>query len=142
MKDAERIENMATSADQMRTTIPCHYKDGEFAGTLHYREGSWEWEAAPDAAPAQPHYIPDDVGFVYFVGASDGAIKIGWALDPGTRLQSLQCGSPVTLSILAIAGGGRRQELEYHRQFKEHRIRGEWFARAPEILAEIEALAQ
>jgi hypothetical protein len=37
--------------------------------------------------------------------------------------------------------GGRRAERELHRRFEAHRLRGEWFAPVPELLAFVETLA-
>lgn len=76
----------------------------------------------------------------YFVGSDVGAIKIGYSIDPKTRLISLQSGSPVSLRILALAPGGEARESAYHIQFREHRLHGEWFERHPDILAEIARL--
>lgn len=77
---------------------------------------------------------------VYFIAAEDGPIKIGKALDPVARLRTLQTSHPVPLSILAICGGGDDREREYHMRFEAHRLQGEWFARHPDILAEIERI--
>lgn len=76
----------------------------------------------------------------YFIGAADGPVKIGHAIDPASRLKTLQAGSPVILSILATARGGEAREGAYHSQFAAHRLHGEWFARCPAILAEIARL--
>lgn len=78
--------------------------------------------------------------FVYFVGASIGAIKIGTSRRLERRLSDLQRGSPVILGFLAITVGGKDTESEYHRLFATHRAHGEWFERHPDILAEIERL--
>jgi hypothetical protein len=79
--------------------------------------------------------------FIYFVGGDVGAIKIGLAIDPKKRLQSLQCGSPIPLSILATTPGDKKLEYLYHLRLREHRLHGEWFDRHPNVLAEIERLA-
>jgi hypothetical protein len=78
---------------------------------------------------------------VYFIASESGPIKIGMALDPEKRLKGLQTSHHEKLMILATCSGGRDQEWTYHKQFAEHRINGEWFARVPEILSEIERLA-
>jgi hypothetical protein len=77
---------------------------------------------------------------VYFIGAQSGPIKIGIAVNPKARLSGLQTSHHERLELLATCGGGMGQEKRYHYQFKEHRLSGEWFARAPEILAEIDRL--
>jgi len=78
---------------------------------------------------------------VYFIAGDVGAIKIGSTFDPVSRLNTLQCGSPIPLKILAVTDGGTTQERAYHKRFAAHRLHGEWFERCPEILAEIERLA-
>ncbi len=77
---------------------------------------------------------------VYFIGAADGPIKIGMSVNPTARLRGLQTAYPYELRILAISEGGGVGELAYHRQFSAHRLHGEWFARCPEIEAEIARL--
>lgn len=83
-------------------------------------------------APTEPR--------IYFIGGDEGPIKIGYALRPQVRLRTLQIGSPFDLIILAEAPGGAEAERAYHVRFAQHRLRGEWFARHPDILAEIEAV--
>lgn len=105
------------------------------------------------AAQGVAHYVPDldaHDGFedrgrarahcIYFIGAESGPVKIGKAVCPFTRLKCLQTAHHERLTLLAICEGGAGRERGYHRQFKEHRIRGEWFARSPELVAEIERL--
>lgn len=79
-------------------------------------------------------------GFVYFIGGEVGAVKIGFAVSPKSRLGDLQCGSPIKLEILATVAGMPRDERDYHKRFAAHRLHREWFERVPEILAEIERL--
>ena len=79
-------------------------------------------------------------GWVYFVQAPCGSIKVGRARDVQFRLRELQCANPNKLVLLAVALDGGR-ETEYHRRFAEHRMLGEWFAPHADILAEIERLA-
>ena len=76
----------------------------------------------------------------YFIGASEGPVKIGFSIDPPSRLRSLQYSSPVRLSILAMARGGPKRESAYHRQFQDIRLYGEWFERTPSLQAEIDRL--
>ncbi|ASY45384.1 hypothetical protein CJD35_13775 [Sphingobium xenophagum] len=80
---------------------------------------------------------------IYFIGCgAEGPIKIGIAAKPRDRLNGLQTGHHETLYLLATAAGGRAGELEYHQRFKSAHLRGEWFSRHPDILAEIERLNQ
>lgn len=81
-----------------------------------------------------------DTRAVYFIGWDDGPVKIGVAGDPKIRLATLQTACPYDLRIEAVTTGGITTEREYHCRFAGHRLRNEWFARAPEIQAEIERL--
>jgi hypothetical protein len=82
-------------------------------------------------------------GTIYFIGCDGVArIKIGYSQSEAVRLADLQCGSPVTLSILATVTGTMDNERDYHARFAAHRLHGEWFERCPEIEAEIERLKQ
>jgi excisionase family DNA binding protein len=73
-------------------------------------------------------------GFVYFLAAIDGPIKIGFARDVSERLAALQIANPHPLRLLASLPGTVRLERALHRRFAEHRLRGEWFRPAPELL--------
>lgn len=77
---------------------------------------------------------------VYFIGSNDGPVKIGIAANPQARLSNLQTGHHEKLRIFAICDGGAEQEKAYHKRFAAHRLSGEWFARCPEIEAEIARL--
>lgn len=76
---------------------------------------------------------------VYFI-RSPTAVKIGMAKDANRRLTVLQTSHPEELALVATVPGGRELEAEYHARFAEHRVRGEWFAPHPDLLAHIEAL--
>jgi hypothetical protein len=70
-----------------------------------------------------------DEALVYFIQAEHGGpIKIGIAADPHERLRELQVGSPYRLVIRMTRRGGVAAERRYQRQFKAHRLSGEWFA--------------
>lgn len=78
---------------------------------------------------------------VYFIGIEpDGPIKIGTAINVKERLCTLQTAVPMPLSILATCEGGRAKEREYHSRFAHARMRGEWFERVPDLLAELSGL--
>jgi hypothetical protein len=76
-------------------------------------------------------------GWVYFIQSEEAAsIKIGWTnVSPSRRLGACQTGCPTELELLAAMPGSRGLERALHRRFDEYRIRGEWFADAPEIWA-------
>lgn len=80
---------------------------------------------------------------VYFVEMGEGGpIKIGKAVNVQKRVCQLQVGLPLPLRLLAVCDGGRAKEREYHARFASACIRGEWFERVPDLLAEISALEQ
>lgn len=66
----------------------------------------------------------------YAIEAGTGEIKLGIALHPERRLRELSTGSPVELRLLGSIPAGRTVERLLHETFKEHRIRGEWYAAA------------
>jgi len=76
----------------------------------------------------------------YFIGAEVGPVKIGYSQCPSIRLAQLQRSSPVPLSILAAAYGGKDRERAYHFEFAEFRLHNEWFERDAAIISEIEKL--
>lgn len=81
-------------------------------------------------------------GCVYFIEAGEGGpIKIGKTGCLKNRLSTLQIASSAVLRVLATAPGRTHRELAYHVQFADARLNGEWFARTPEIEAEIARLA-
>jgi len=75
---------------------------------------------------------------IYFIQIDDnGPIKIGKAGDPHKRRCELQVAHHRELIIRHIEVPERdaaEREKELHGQFKAHRIRGEWFRPAYEIL--------
>ncbi len=67
-------------------------------------------------------------GSIYCIGERPGAaVKVGYAVDPQTRLVLLQCGNPAQLEILGVISGDRALEATLHSRFATLRIRGEWF---------------
>lgn len=78
--------------------------------------------------------------FVYFVGTLDTAIKIGVSYSAEARLKTIQAHSPIPLNILAVRQGAEATEGAYHDWFAGHRLHGEWFSPASEILKEIDRL--
>lgn len=80
---------------------------------------------------------------VYFVQALDGGpIKIGTSNDVNKRVASLQTGSPMPLRLVGSLPGGRALEKEIHARLCAHRLRGEWFAESPEVIAAIKEVLQ
>lgn len=86
-----------------------------------------------------------DAYSVYFIGAGNGAVKVGHARRPVDRLDDLQVGAYAALEIQAVIRvqdklDARRMEAELHAKLKAagRHIRGEWFYLT---LAEIQKLA-
>ncbi len=81
-------------------------------------------------------------GYVYFIqGADDGPIKIGFTRgDPGHRLGELQGGSPISLRLLAFTFASLGKEQALHECFSKHRLHGEWFTPAADLLAYIRSI--
>jgi len=76
---------------------------------------------------------------VYFVqGERGGPIKIGVASDVEARVSALQVSHHEKLVVRLVVAGDAARERAFHRQFRKHRIRGEWFAPDPELLKFIE----
>jgi len=93
----------------------------------------WDGEYEPVETEVVPN-LPRRTTYVYFAGAEDGPIKIGFAEDPEARLRILQTSYPYALRILGTIEGGQELERSYHRRFSKFRMRGEWFNRHPELL--------
>lgn len=67
-------------------------------------------------------------GFVYCIGDKPGGpVKLGYARDLRTRLQSMQTSNPAKLHVLASFPGVRGQEIAAHDKFSSLHIRNEWF---------------
>ena len=78
---------------------------------------------------------------IYFIQDSDTLhVKIGYTGgDPKVRLADLQTGNPSRLVLLAATDGGQSDEAVLHRRFAAHRVAGEWFNPAPELLLHVVA---
>lgn len=76
----------------------------------------------------------------YFVREMpDGPVKIGFTNDVARRFAALRTSSARPLALLAVLSGNHEREM--HARFASWRIRGEWFAPAPELVAFIESIA-
>ncbi len=74
------------------------------------------------------------MGFVYFIGAKDGdTIKIGFSVNPESRIRQVQSGNPERLSVLFQFRGHKDTEQCLHRLFGPSRLSGEWFGNAEAI---------
>jgi hypothetical protein len=125
-----------TAADPvMRANLPTGCR-GRFKCLAEYLE----WEARGSRFSAFEPARPDER--VYFIGPDHGPVKIGLTTNVSQRLDHLQTGSPYELKVLAVVPAGRSLERAYHDSFDRHRLRGEWFERAPDILDEIRFWSQ
>jgi hypothetical protein len=85
-------------------------------------------------------YRETEQGYVYFMQAvrsekmEENWIKIGYSAWPGHRAALLQTGCPYPLRIVQTIPGTRRTEQRTHRYFAKHKVQGEWYSPAPEIL--------
>lgn len=82
------------------------------------------------------------VRMLYFIGAFDGdtlcAIKIGYVSNINNlcrRASALQIGNHLAIRVIGMQNGNFSDEREQHRVWAKHRIRGEWFAPADELVA-------
>jgi len=123
---------------------PSYYFLAKF-GTKRFEE---EYEACLKGAPLpkegrrqfrkpRPKTIEAIEGRIYFISDEAGPIKIGFSEKLKSRLAVLQIGSPCDLSVLASIKGTIADERDLHKRFSHCRIRGEWFARSPDLMAEI-----
>lgn len=82
--------------------------------------------------------------FVYFAKPVDmeGPYKIGCSEKPAMRLAKLMEWCPFPLEFAATAPGTFAEERRLFCKFREHRIHGEWFRAAPEIVAFVEGVRQ
>jgi len=107
----------------------------------HYPDGAPTSEADLIRVP-RPR---SSVGVLYFVDMpelSDSPIKIGYSSTHRltARLMQLQIGSPFKIGTIGVCEGTREDEHRLHREFRECRIRGEWFRRTSELTERISGL--
>lgn len=77
---------------------------------------------------------------VYFMRSTDtGRIKIGYSKDVLRRRNEIQAAHGGAIQILLTISGGPTMEGELHQRFAAHKVFGEWFEPAAEILAFVEA---
>lgn len=117
-----------------------HYKRPKGPWTAEYQQ---ERQAREDRIVAEPARRGIEFGsdilsrplYVYFVQAEyGGAVKIGKARNPRTRVNELQCGNPDLLVIRAVIVAARSTEGNLHRALDDYRLEGEWFHLADELI--------
>ena len=70
----------------------------------------------------------------------NGKIKVGFSVSPQARLRGLQTGNHEPLTIIKAVPGDRKREQEVKNHLSQHKLRGEWYEPAPEVLQFIEQL--
>jgi hypothetical protein len=98
----------------------------------------------PQAVTARPAgaYQYKENTVIYFIQDTAGNIKIGHANNVQGRFRSLQTAHAHKLRLLATIPGSQFDERRLHKRFAAHRLGGEWFRPAPELLAFIGAPEQ
>lgn len=77
---------------------------------------------------------------VYFVQSESGLVKIGYCRDMRYRMYGIRHATKGAVKLLATIGEGlpgdaaRKLERHLHGRFAAHRVEGEWFLPAPEIM--------
>lgn len=80
-------------------------------------------------------------GAKVYLAAVEDSIKIGVSTDPATRMEELQRKTGKEFQVLGLMHGGFGAEKHLHHKFRDHRIYGEYFSRAPEIMAFISRMS-
>lgn len=76
--------------------------------------------------------------WVYFIqGEAGGPIKIGISRDVERRRNELQRAERQPLKVLATIEGTMKDESALHQRFAAHRLHGEWFSPAADLLTHI-----
>jgi hypothetical protein len=84
----------------------------------------------------------DEICYVYIIGTTTGAYKIGVANDPGARHDALRPGIPDPSEILLLITCRNRRhafavESGIHRELDQYRSAGEWFRPPKSVLGEL-----
>jgi hypothetical protein len=79
-------------------------------------------------------------GFIYFLKAENGFIKIGISGNVEERMNELISNSPVKVELLKTVEGNQKMEKELHEKFKKYRNHGEWFKSSETLMKYIDSL--
>lgn len=131
------VETGAQPSVPLRVITPDDVRANE-ALALYVRTALTPWLVETSATST-----PCRESRVYFIqSGGTGAIKIGKACSPATRLATLQVGSPSPLRLIGSIAGGIALERKLHARFSGDRLQGEWFTPSAALLSFIrEALA-
>jgi hypothetical protein len=75
-------------------------------------------------------------GWVYYCDDGRGRVKIGYSLNPKSRLREFRTVNPEIEMVLRERSreySGRDLEQKRHDQFKDDHIAGEWFHRSQRL---------
>lgn len=72
-------------------------------------------------------------GHIYIIRGNADRFKIGFSVDPISRLGTLQISNPDRLILEGTIPGTQEQERQLHLMLDPWRVRGEWFERCPAI---------
>lgn len=90
-----------------------------------------KYPAPPDA----PHAKEGDDGYVYLIGSDyDSPVKVGFSLNPWSRVKEISTGSHEELSVLLTFKASKKTESQLHRFFKDFRTRNEWFRLPKDVI--------
>ena len=86
--------------------------------------------------------MPEDPCYVYIIGTTAGAYKIGVANDPWKRQKGIQtgCADPSEIILLIICRNKKHAfvvENEIHEELQEYHSSGEWFKLPKSTLGEL-----
>jgi predicted GIY-YIG superfamily endonuclease len=88
-------------------------------------------------------YSEENTPCVYLIYSTSGHFKIGYSKNPEARLKQLQQTQGVyeysliqTMPFVS-SEEARKAEVDFHQQYEEKRIRGEWFLLEPRDLIEL-----
>lgn len=143
-KAPDEVETIVRAFKAMQAVTGVSYEPAiagvyKTVGRMDPREEAY-WTSFRQALT--PRYGPDATKYyVYFARRSDGLIKIGTSKDPESRVRGIGTISGMAVTLLALQWGSYKDERALHRRFAAHRVVGEWFKPAPELLAHIEANA-
>lgn len=82
-----------------------------------------DWKAAEDAVARDTIIAKGDL---YFIRCGD-AVKIGRTVNIVERLRTMQTDNHMEVDCLLLLKGQGHNEPKWHKRFKAHRLRGEWF---------------
>lgn len=101
---------------------------------LYSEEEARRWAMFPNRGKATRIYFIQE--------GDDGPVKIGESTQPERRMEYHQCGNPRRLRLLGSYSARAYDEKALLARFADHRIRGEWFEPAPELLAHVEEMCR